>query len=39
MQEVGDLLGQALLDLQAARVHLDDPRDLREPDAPARRGM
>ena len=36
-EEVGDLLGQPLLDLEPARVHLDDPRDLRQPDhAPVR---
>ena len=38
-QEVGDLLGHPLLDLQAARVHLDDPRDLRQPDHPAPRDV
>ena len=36
-QQVGDLLGEALLDLEAAGVHVDDARDLREPDdAPVR---
>ena len=28
LEEVGDLLGQPLLDLQASGVHLDDARDL-----------
>ena len=32
VEEVGDLLGHALLDLEPARVHLDDARDLREAD-------
>ena len=31
-QEVGDLLGQALLDLEPAGVHLDDARDLGQAD-------
>ena len=39
LEEVGDLLGQPLLDLQAAGVHLDDPRDLRQPDDPAARDV
>ena len=38
-EELGDLLGQPLLDLEPAGVHLDDARDLREPDDPAARDV
>ena len=39
LEELGDLLGQPLLDLEAPGVHLDDARDLREPDHPAARDV
>ena len=39
LQELGDLLGEAFLDLEPARVHLDDARDLREPDHAAARDV
>ena len=39
LEELGDLLGQALLDLQATRVHLDDPWDLGQPDDPTARDI
>ena len=35
LEEVGDLLGQALLDLQATGVGLHDARELRQPEDPA----
>src|SRR5664280_2197192 len=37
LEEARDLLGQSLLDLEPAGVHLHDPRDLREPDDAAPR--
>ena len=39
LQEMGDLLGQPLLDLQPPCVGLDDARDLREADDPAPRDV
>ena len=39
LEEFGDLLGQPLLDLEPPGVHLDDARDLREPDDPAARDV
>ena len=39
LEELRDLLGEPLLDLEPARVHLDDARDLREPDHPAARDV
>ena len=39
LQELGDLLGQALLDLQPAGVHLDDARDLGQADDPPARDV
>ena len=39
LDRLGDLHGEALLHLEPAREHLDEPRDLREPDDAAVRDV
>ena len=39
LEEFGDLLGQPLLDLEPPGIHLDDARDLRQPDDAAARDV